>query len=315
VLITEPTELGKRFGRVKLVKVTIGLCVRNSEKEVSIALNSIFNQDYPHRLMKLIVVDDGCTDNTIPIVRTFISKKDIETTILVSGGKGLGYSRQMVVDNAEGDYIVWVDDDFSLQKTFVSRQIEFMERNSTVGAACPRPIVKTKTTFTSVGNTGFLIQPQNPTSIGTGGAIFRIKAIKAVGGFDLEIKGAGEDKDISYRIFKAGWLLARNNSATLSREFPPVSLVSLWRKHVWYGRANHFIYHKNVDKKLLFSNYFPFAFLGGVTDALRIYSINREKITFILPLYNGFIHTAELFGFIRAHFDEYGHFRRGNVTD
>ena len=214
-------------------KVTIGLCVRNSEKDVSIALRSIFKQDFPHELMKLVVVDDGCTDNTIPLVRKFVSKIDIKTTILSSGGKGLGTSRQMVVDNAEGDYIVWVDDDFSLEKTFVSSQVEFMEHNTNVGAACPRSIRNIRKTFTTMGYIGFLIQHQNPKSIGTGGAIFRIKAMNEVRGFDIKIKGAGEDKDISYRIFKAGWLLSLNNSALLYREEPPVSIISLWRV-LWF---------------------------------------------------------------------------------
>jgi len=288
-------------------KVTIGLCVRNSEKVVHIALNSILTQDYPHKLMKLVVVDDGCTDNTIPIVNQFVSGGDIDLTVLVSGGKGLGTSRQMIVNNAEGDYIVWVDDDFLLPKNYVRNQIDFMEKNLTVGAACPNTSRTVKLSFTSLGYSLFLLQNKRPVVIGTGGAVFRLKAINAVRGFDTRITGAGEDHDISHRIKRAGWMLSANPSAHLKRDIPPMTLGALWKKHKWYGYANHFLFHKNNERKLLLETYPLKAFLGGFKEAFQLYRITKEKTVLAVPFYKSFTSSAELFGFIRAHITGYGH--------
>ncbi|MCL2358815.1 glycosyltransferase [Candidatus Bathycorpusculum sp.] len=288
-------------------KVTIGLCVKNSEKEVNVALNSIYNQDYPHKLMKLVVVDDGCTDNTIPLVNNFVSKIDIETTILVSGGKGLGTSRQMVVNIAEGNYVVWVDDDFSLPKDYVAKQIAFMVKNPTVGAACPHVTRTVKKSFTSLGYSLFSLQSNRPNTIGTGGAIFRLKAINAVNGFDAKINGAGEDRDISHRINEAGWMLAINFSAHIERNVPPITLSALWKKHNWYGYANHFLFHKNGGRKLLFDAHPLKTFLGGAKEANQVYRNTKEKYVFLIPVFKAFISFAELFGFIRAHLTGYGH--------
>ncbi|MDR2720274.1 MAG: glycosyltransferase [Nitrososphaerota archaeon] len=289
-------------------KVTIGLCVKNSENEVNLALKSIYLQDYPHELMKLIVVDDGCTDNTIPIVSDFSSKIDIETMILVSGGKGLATSRQIAVNNAEGDYIVWVDDDFSLPTDYVRKQIEFMEKNSTMGAACPSVTRTVTNSFTSIGYSLFSLQSNHPNTIGTGGAIFRLKAIAEVNGFDTQITGAGEDRDISYRIKGAGWMLAINSSALLKRDVPPMTLGALWKRHNWYGHACHLLFHKNGERRLLFDTH-PFkTFLGGIKEAYQVYRITREKNAIFIPFFKAFISFAELFGFIRAHIKGYGHF-------
>jgi len=43
---------------------TIGVCVRNCEATIKEVINSIINQDFPHELMEVIIVDDGSEDRT-----------------------------------------------------------------------------------------------------------------------------------------------------------------------------------------------------------------------------------------------------------
>ena len=47
--------------------VTIGICVKNTEKTILDAINSILEQDYPTDLMEIIFVDDGSEDRTLSI--------------------------------------------------------------------------------------------------------------------------------------------------------------------------------------------------------------------------------------------------------
>jgi GT2 family glycosyltransferase len=44
-------------------------------------------------------------------------------------------------------------------------------------------------------------------SLATSGCIYRVDAIKKIGGFNEKIIGAGEDEDIEKRIRSAGWSL------------------------------------------------------------------------------------------------------------
>ena len=290
-------------------KVTIGLCVKNGAKLVKIAFDSISIQDYPHKLMKLVIVDNDSSDNTLSLAMEFAKKTDIKTLVTSSKG-GLGATRQIAVDNAEGDYIVWVDDDLVLSKDFVKNQVKFMEENPNLGAAKGVRIhVSNPTTIFSIDTYSSLLASriQNPKIIGTGGAIFRLKALKSVGGFDVRIKGAGEDIDVSRRIRESGWTLAFNHSAKDYKKDPPATLKALWKKNRWYGYSRHFLFHKYKEQQSLINYFPPYALLSGVKMSCSIYRFTSIKKVFLFTFTYSFSMTANYIGFIRAHLDGYGH--------
>jgi len=289
------------------VKVTVGVCVRNSERMVKAALDSIVKQDFPHKLMKLVIVDDGSTDKTLSMVRNFVSKIDIKTVVFSSGGKGLGVSRQIVVDHAEGDYILWVDDDLVLKKDFIRNHVDFMEKNTNVGAARANQIPTGKTLVDTLESIGQLLVNPNPGKIATGGSILRLKAVKQIGGFDVDIKGAGEDQDISHRMKESGWVLRGNSSSEFYHKHPPTTWRALWDRHFWYGYGRHFLFHKYKIQMLPWENFPAFALVIGFRNSCRIYEITHKKKVFLLSFYHFFRSIASSIGFIRAHLDGYGH--------
>jgi glycosyltransferase involved in cell wall biosynthesis len=288
-------------------RVTIGLCVKNGARVVKTAFDSISIQDYPHELLKLVIVDDCSSDNTLSLAMEFAQKTDIKTFVIRSKGEGLGAARQIAVDNAEGDYLLWVDDDLVLTTDYVKNQVKFMDENPNVGAAKGMHIAHSNESL--IGILGFedSASTKSLKQIGTGGAIFRLKAIKKIHGFDNRIKGAGEDLDVSRRIREAGWTLASNSSARVNQKDPPRTVKALWKSHFGYGCGNHFLYHKFKDRSLLLAYYPPIALLGGVKDSCKIYSKLNKKKVFLIPLYSFFISIAVTFGFIQAHIDGYGH--------
>ncbi|RLI39497.1 hypothetical protein DRO69_14200, partial [Candidatus Bathyarchaeota archaeon] len=115
-------------------KVTIGICVKNAETTIKEAIESILNQDFPPELVELIIVDGCSSDKTLSIVKDCLRGAKFRTKIFTEKG-GLGWQRQIVVENAEGDYILWVDADMILPKDHIKRQVDFMEKNPKVGIA------------------------------------------------------------------------------------------------------------------------------------------------------------------------------------
>jgi len=115
-------------------KVTIGMCVKNAETTIKEAIESILNQDFPPELMELIIVDGCSNDRTLSIIKDCLWRVKFRTKIFTANG-GLGWQRQIVVENAEGDYILWVDADMILTNDYVKRQVDFMEKNPKVGIA------------------------------------------------------------------------------------------------------------------------------------------------------------------------------------
>lgn len=288
-------------------KVTIGLCIKNCAKIVKTAFDSISIQDFPHELMKLVIVDNGSCDNTLSLALDFAQKTDIPTFVTSSKGKGLAATRQIVVDTAEGDYVVWEDDDLVLAKDYVKKQIEFMEKNPSVGAARGHYDVSSDQGIFSVLNLISLIPSPSLDQIGTGGAIFRLTALEKVRGFDNRIKGAGEDIDVSRRIAKSGWKLATVDSAKLYHKNPKETLTAFWRSQFGYGYGNHYIFHKHGDKQFIIQYFPPFTFLIGLKTSSILYRVTDLKKAFSYFVLYFLTKIAGSLGFARAHLDGYGH--------
>ena len=110
-------------------RITIGVCVRNCEKTIKDTIESIVVQSYPQKYMELIIVDDGSTDDTLNIVNDNINRKNIDDKIFCNRWKGIGEYRNIVVNNAGGKYIVWVDGDMILLHNYIKKLVNFMEIN------------------------------------------------------------------------------------------------------------------------------------------------------------------------------------------
>jgi GT2 family glycosyltransferase len=290
------------------VKVTIGLCIKHSGKRVETALDSITRQDYPHAAIKLVIVDEDEQNGIPEILSKFAKETDIETSIILVRNKGLGASRQIAVDNADGNYIVWVDDDFVLKTDFVSKHVDFMEKHPAFAAALAKetPI---KTSFLSIFEY-YLVYLGNlhPESTPLGGfEIFRLNAVKQVGGFDPEIRGASEDQDLVIRLKNAGWAVSANPSAKYYRKFRPETWKAVWRKNFWYGYGRHFVYHKHKGETVRWELFFPLGFWTGLRSALTLYKVLPEKKVFLLAPFCMFINAAGFVGFFWADLEGYGH--------
>lgn len=288
-------------------KITIGLCVKNSEKTVKEAINSIINQRYPKELMEIIVVDGGSEDNTLSIVTDMISNADMQARICSDDGKGLGYARQMVVDHADGRYIIFVDGDVELLDDFVEKQVEFMEHNPKVGVTVGRYTYKegrARALISTLWNLSHHVTFKG--FLGNDATIYRCEAIRQVGGFDKNIKGACEDVDLIARIRAKGWIFRVSEKARFyhnSRD----NLTDFWVEQNWFGYGKHYFAHKNKDRLTFWRN-FPLAyFFFGLKTALRAYEFSREKKSFLLPLFFVFQKMGWWIGFIQSHLDGYGH--------
>ena len=75
----------------------------NEDKYIRECLESVFNQTYNN--YEVIVVDDGSTDNSLDII------KDFNVKLYHSNGLHAGGARNLGLDNATGDYVVFLDSD------------------------------------------------------------------------------------------------------------------------------------------------------------------------------------------------------------
>ncbi|NJD05706.1 MAG: glycosyltransferase [Methylococcaceae bacterium] len=87
--------------------VTIGIGTYNCAKFLGEAIQSALAQTYP--IIEVLVYDDGSTDNTEQLLRSF---HDPRIRIIRSEvNNGIGYARQRLKFECSGDFLVWLDAD------------------------------------------------------------------------------------------------------------------------------------------------------------------------------------------------------------
>lgn len=292
---------------MKQTYVTIGICVRNCEETIEEVVNSVADQDFPHNLMEVIIVDDGSMDSTLERVRRFASRSEMCTKVYHQSWKGLGAARNVVVRNASGRYIIWVDGDMKLPRDHVRKQVEFMGNNPKVGAAKARYKLLNSGEIVAVleNSRAFFLRSESLKVVGTGGSIYRVKAIREVGGFDERISGAGEDIDALLRMQKMGWLLSRTEAEFYERF--KESWRDLWLEYYWWGYGAHYVWHKHKNAISVIARLPPVSFLTGFARFLFAFKLYRKLIYLLLPIQSVFKDSAWFFGFLGSHRDGCGH--------
>lgn len=113
----------------KLPLISIIVPSYNEEKNISRCLDSIFGQTYKN--FEIICVDDNSTDSTFAIIEEY-AKKDSRVKPFKNPSKGVSSARNFGIENANGDYIGFVDSDDFIQP----QMYEFLLR-ATLENNCP----------------------------------------------------------------------------------------------------------------------------------------------------------------------------------
>ena len=100
---------------MKEPKLSVIIAVYNTEKYVGKCLDSLFNQTYSN--IELVVINDCSTDDSLKILKKYAKKYANMILIDNKENRGLSYSRNVGLENANGEYI-------GFRKTVYKRYIE-----------------------------------------------------------------------------------------------------------------------------------------------------------------------------------------------
>ena len=108
--------------------VTVFMAAYNAAQFIEKSIQSILNQTFND--FELLIVDDGSTDNTLEIIRSFTD--DRITIIENKINRGLIYTRNLAIQYARGTYLAIQDsDDISLPNR-LERQFEILNQNQNI---------------------------------------------------------------------------------------------------------------------------------------------------------------------------------------
>ena len=96
----------------------------NSDRWISEAINSVLAQTYPN--IEIIVVDDGSTDSSLEIIKSY----GYRLKWVTGKNQGGNIARNRGFQLSQGKYIQWLDADDYLLPEKIARQVEYLEQNN-----------------------------------------------------------------------------------------------------------------------------------------------------------------------------------------
>lgn len=108
--------------------VSVLMPIYNTGHYLKESLMSIINQTYTN--LEIIIVNDGCTDNSMDIVQSFSDKRII--TLTNTRNLGLAASLNKAITAAQGEYLARMDADDVALPTRLEKQVSFFEKHPEV---------------------------------------------------------------------------------------------------------------------------------------------------------------------------------------
>lgn len=188
-------------------RISILMAIYNCADTLPEALNSLYNQTYPH--FKLILCDDASTDQTYSIAQEYAEKHDNIILLKNAKNRKLAASLNHCLQYADTEYVARMDgDDISLP-TRLEKEIEFLEEHPEY-ALVSTPMIL----FDETGDWGqteslekprkedFIKGPPHPHAP----CMIRREVIEKVNGYTVHKRLArGQDYYLWYKIYKAGY--------------------------------------------------------------------------------------------------------------
>lgn len=218
--------------------VSIIIPMYNADRHIKDVLEAIFNQDYPAPI-EVIVVNDGSTDKSLEIARSFQEKSDLK--IIDQPNQGAVAATNNGFKAAKYDIICSVDSDVVLHKDWLKKIMEEFDDLS-VGAVqgyykTPKGIsFWARMMGYDVEARYDNIKSRYVTQVCTGDTAYRKAAVEKAGLFDPAFK-YGYDNDMSYRLLKAGYKLVFRKDA-LCDHYWKADIKGYIKQQYWsaYGR-------------------------------------------------------------------------------
>lgn len=235
----EPAVSGPRFSVI--------IPAFNAGNTLSACLEALDQQSVSKEDYEVIVVDDGSSDNTSKIAKSF----DIK--YIYQANRGPAAARNRGAREAKGEIILFTDADCLAGRTWMQEMVLPFE-DPVVTAV--KGSYKTRQTRLAArfaqaefeDRYEFLQRQASIDMIDTYSAAFKKDIFQRMGGFDERFTVANnEDTDFSYRLAKAGHKLVFNPEAFVYHTHPD-TLGKYLKVKFWRGYWRIVVYHRYPNK-------------------------------------------------------------------
>ena len=268
------------------------------------AVESVVNSSYADR--KVIVVDNASDDGSVDAVRQAFQEVEV---IVNDSNLGFADGSNQGLESAvkeEIEYVLFLNNDATLDAEAVARLIDLLERKPEAGAAAPyifyydrRDVIWYGGGEVSLwrGRIGhrFLRQKfiadkhkAGTTDYLTGCAfIARTEVLKSLGGFDASIYLYSEDVDLSLKLRKAGWQLWVQPEARAYHRISVTSKGELSPFKAFHRARSNVVIVKRWAEWWEFPTLMVGGLLGGIVISTKL--LLKGKVKTAISIWRGII--------------------------
>lgn len=309
-------KLATRKGETVLEKyptVTIIVPCWNEENTIFGTVDSLLGLNYPKDKLKILLIDDGSTDNTWNVIQEFATFPQIEIFHQENGGKykalnfGLTHTTSEFVGCLDADSVADGESLIRIMSTFAADPHTMAVAPSVVAH-------NTKTIIQNAQRAEYYMSVYNKKMLGILGGIhvtpgpltiFRKKVFDDLGPYRHAHNT--EDMEIAYRMQINHYKIEHCHDAYVYTNTPPTAMKLYRQRLRWlYGFINNTIDYKHVILKRKYGNFSLFTVPGAIMSLLTasyflgriIYNIGNLIYTkFVQYQTVGFNISHKLFSF------------------
>ena len=271
--------------------VSVVVCVRNGANILGNCLLSTL-ENSPK---EIIVVDGLSTDNTVELAQSYQHVR-----VISDEGKGLAYARRIAVEEATGDYILFVGPDNIMEKEFINNFVRLKKEWGFDAASVQTRVLK-PVTFWDKGldfRWKCLMGKPGPLRVVGTPSLYDSKLFEKVK-FSLDNVGPHDDTDVADQLRHEGFKLGL--VPLLVYDQNGWNRKTTWNRFKWYGTGDFYYYSKYKSSWSFGRRLFSLSHPLRQTWAYALQALSKINIIAIPWLI--FTMTARYYGWISMSFN------------
>jgi glycosyltransferase involved in cell wall biosynthesis len=268
------------------IRFSVVIPVKNDEKNIARCLGSLARLLPPSAPFEVIIVDNGSTDHTVAIAKSFCGT--IPLIVLIRPDCFISALRNTGASLATGTWLAFLDSDCEVKADWLTRAETFATAGgvSVFGSFYLIPEESSWVARYWYGETER--KPRGQTSFVPSGDLFFEKAVfDRIGGFNEKIQ-TNEDVEICQRVGAAGFPVVCFPELAVIHWGTPQSLGQFFRKNRWHGTHVFHVFIRNLPR-LLNLKPLMLAFYTLLSSAMAVVCVilglcQRNFIPFLISL-------------------------------
>ena len=243
----------------KMREVAIVIPANNASKTIGKAIEACLGQDYPKDKIRIIIVDDGSTDNTKEIVKNYPVDYISQEKAGPSKARNTGWR------SARSEIIAFLDAECVPERKWISKMVRYYESDDTVCVGGRYGIANEGNFLAELIYGEFLARytrcSKSTQFIGSYGYSFCRSVLEEIGGYNEEFTMASaEDNDLAYRLLAGNYSLVFDTDIVIKHHFA-TKLHRYLKAQFWHGcwRMKLYRIHIRMIKGDEYSNVMDFA--------------------------------------------------------